>query len=135
MHSRQLYIKFFSFTWIQPIKLFRKKSILSWFIKVSHNLSINNILIFGRCEEWRCDDWSLLMFPISWKWQKEAKSLGVRLKQNLINVARSTDRHTALNLYSDKNIVIMINKWAGDVKEEALIEMKIVEQKMIRFDN
>lgn len=75
------------------------------------------------------------MFPISWKWQKEAKSLGVRLKQNLINVARSTDRHTALNLYNDKNIVIMINKWAGDVKEEALIEMKIVEQKMIRFDN
>ena len=86
---------------------------MSWLIKVSLNHSINNILIFGRCEEWRCDDWSLLMFPISWKWQKEAKSLGVRLKQNLINVARSTDRHTALNLYIDKNIVIMINKWAG----------------------
>ena len=77
------------------------------------------------------------MFPISWKWQKEAKSLGVRLKQNLINVARSTDRHTALNLYIDKNIVIMINKWAGqeDVKEEALIEMKTVEQELIAFDN
>ena len=60
------------------------------------------------------------MFPMSWKWQKEAKSLGVRLKQNLINVARSTDRHTALNLYIDKNIVIMINKRAGGREKKKL---------------